>query len=146
MKLSKFWKVIIGIVTAWEVLAPLLFVATWFAMVAMIATAANNNQYPEETVIPAFFIPFVFLIICNSFLQLGLKIFYLAHVILNRAGNDGLRVMFGILIFLFSFIAMPVYYFIYILPENPPSWALTSKTAQPSSTSPSEWKPIDPEP
>jgi hypothetical protein len=67
---------------------------------------------------------------CSSFLQLGLTAFYLAHVILNKTGNDILRVVLGIFVFIFPYVAMPVYYFIYILPEYTPQWALAVSAGQ----------------
>ena len=128
MRLSKFWKVIIGLATGWEVIWPFLLFLSWITFM-FIAISTSENQNPsDDSVIPAIFIPIFFLMICSSFLQLALKIFYLVHVILNKTANDGLRVIFGILIFLFSFIAMPIYYFIFILPENPPDWASASRT------------------
>jgi len=120
MRLNKFWKTIIGLGTAWVVIWPLLMFLGWMTFIAIAIASSENKNLSDDVLIPTIFFPLLFMIMCSSFIQLGLTIFYLVHVILNKTANDGLRVIFGILIFLFSFIAMPIYYFIFILPENPP--------------------------
>jgi len=90
----------------------------------MAIGAVEYQAAPEDLVFPAVFLPFFLLILCSSFLQFGLSAFYLTHVILNKTGNDIIRVVLGISVFTFPYIAMPVYYFLYIWPENPPKWAL----------------------
>lgn len=129
MRLNKFWKTIIGLGTAWVVIWPFLMFLGWMIFIAIAIATSENTTLSDDVIIPTVFFPLLFMIICSSFIQLGLTIFYLVHVILNKTANDALRVIFGILIFLFSFIAMPIYYFIYILPENPPEWAMADREA-----------------
>jgi len=129
MRLNKFWKTIIGLGTAWVVIWPLLMFLGWMTFIAIAIASSENKNLSDDVLIPTIFFPLLFMIMCSSFIQLGLTIFYLVHVILNKTANDGLRVIFGILIFLFSFIAMPIYYFIFILPENPPEWAMANREA-----------------
>ena len=76
------------------------------------------------------FIPFFFLIMCTSFLALGLYAFYITHIILNKTGADVFRVVFGIGMLVLSIITMPLYYFIYILPDNPPKWTQAENSPQ----------------
>ncbi|OGO29061.1 MAG: hypothetical protein A2136_09315 [Chloroflexi bacterium RBG_16_54_11] len=135
MRLSKPVKVIIGVFTAWELISPFLYFALWFFFMSSIFYSAETNTPPEDYIFPIFFLPFMFLIFCNSFLQLGLRFFYLSHIILNKTANDIIRVVLGISIFIFSPIAMPIYYFIFIWPEKPPTWALATNPVQ-AGTSP----------
>ncbi len=128
MRLSKPVKVIIGVLTAWELIAPFLYLALWFFFIGSIFYSAEKNTLPEDYIFPTFFLPFMFLIFCNSFLQLGLQYFYLSHIILNKTANDIIRVVLGISIFIFSPIAMPIYYFIFIWLEKPPAWALVANS------------------
>ena len=60
----------------------------------------------------------------SSFIQMGVSIFYLIHVILNKEGSDTLRILLGVGVFFLQYIAMPFYYFVYIWPETPPEWAI----------------------
>ena len=126
MKLNKIWKVIIGLLTAGNIVAPFFYVAFSFLMAGQFVFMGDPTYLSEREVFemmqPIFYIfPLMML---ASFLQLGLSVFYLIHVILNKEGTDLLRILLGIGAFLLPFIAMPFYYFIYILPETPPEWAL----------------------
>jgi hypothetical protein len=137
MRISKPIKILLGLLTAWVALLPLIFIAVWFSTMFLIIGSVEYLTAPENIVVPVIFFPTFILIMCSSFLQLGLTAFYLAHVILNKTGNDILRVVLGIFVFIFPYIAMPVYYFIYILPKYPPSWALAVSPGQMVSVDPS---------
>jgi len=96
-------------------------------MIGSIAfTSANGNEPSPTLMYPflSFFFIIFPLILLSSFLQLGLSGFYLAHVIKNKTASDVLRIVFGIGVFYMPFIAMPLYYFVYIWPDSPPEWAL----------------------
>ena len=121
MKISKPVKIIIGLLTGWVLISPFLFMVSWFGFVFSMAIQANQNQ---PNAFPLLFIPVFFLLFFSTFLTVGLVAFYLVHVLLNKTAGDVLRVVLGLGIVFFSFIGMPVYYFIYILPDNPPQWAL----------------------
>lgn len=130
MRMSKPIKILLGLLTAWTSLLPLIFIAVWFSTMLLMIGSVEYLTAPENLVVPVIFFPTVILIMCSSFLQIGLTAFYLAHVILNKTGNDILRVVLGIFVFIFPYIAMPVYFFIYILPEYPPQWALSVSSEQ----------------
>ncbi len=148
MKLSKPLKIIIGLLTAWVVVAPFLYMAIWFFFIFGVSSfenpaQVNTNFYPAISA--AFFIPFV-LIMCSSILQLGLQGFYIIHVILNKTGGDVIRAVLGVGMFILAIIALPVYYFIFILPDNPPQWALAANPSQPVSSPPLAPPPSMPNP
>lgn len=127
MKLNTPLKILIGLLTSWEVFYPFLFFIGWMVLVFGAFSSATSQPQSDEKMASAFFLVFFiifFVMICSSFITLGLKAFYYAHVILNRDGNDATRVILGIGFFLFPFLALPIYYFIYILPEKPAPWAL----------------------
>jgi hypothetical protein len=127
MKLNKTWKIVIGLGSLWVIGYPFIFVAFMFAMIGSIAfTSANGNEPSPTLMYPflSFFFIIFPLILLSSFLQLGLSGFYLAHVIKNKTASDVLRIVFGIGVFYMPFIAMPLYYFVYIWPDSPPEWAL----------------------
>jgi hypothetical protein len=48
----------------------------------------------------------------------------IAHIIKNKNGLDVLRIILGIGCFYLPYLALPVYYFNYIWPDNYPDWAL----------------------
>ncbi len=143
MKISQPVKIIIGLLTAWVVLTPILFVGAWFFFVFSLAETQSQSQL-NPTILPVFFIPFIFLIILTSLLHVALQAFYLVHIILNRTGEDVVRVLFGVGMIFLAILAMPVYYFVFILPKNPPQWALATKTAQAASSGDGDTHPPSP--
>jgi len=144
MRISKSIKILLGLLTAYLVIGPFIGMIAWFSFMFMAIGAVEYQAAPEALVIPAVFLPFFLFIICTSFLQIGLTAFYLTHVILNKSGNDVIRVVLGICVFFFPYVAMPVYYFIYILPVNPPRWALAVNSGQIVASEQSETDPTHP--
>lgn len=125
MKLNKTWKVVIGLATLWVALYPFIVMAGTF--VIMIPSIMAAERYASDVPPPAFFsgfFIFIILMVFSSFLQMGMTAFYIAHIIKNKNGSDLLRIILGIGSYFLSFIAMPIYYFIYIWPDTPPDWAL----------------------
>ena len=59
-----------------------------------------------------------------SALHFILVIFYIAHIITNRAAPGLGRILFAVGIFLVPGVVMAVYFLLYILPEQPAPWAL----------------------
>ena len=118
-------KIILGILTAWVVIYPIIFFLAWIVMVFSFASQANQN-ISEPNGLALLVFPVFFIIICSAFLQIGLEVFYIVHTIINKVGWDVLRAILGVGLVFFPFVAMPVYYFIYILPETPPRWAQIS--------------------
>jgi hypothetical protein len=139
MKISLPVKIIIGLLTAWVVIAPFLYIIMWFSYIFSFSTTEYLTPSEVQTYVNDFatkFIPIFFLIICSSVLSIGLHAFYITHIILNKAGADVYRVIFGIGIIFLAFLAMPIYYFIYVLPHNPPQWALADTAKQGSTQIP----------
>jgi hypothetical protein len=127
VKISMPIKIILGILTAWVVIYPIIFILAW--IILSISLASQPNQYSSAPYWLGFLgFPIFLLIICSAFLQIGLKAFYLVHIIVNKSGGDVTRAILGVGLLFFSSVAMPVYYFIYILPETPPKWAQISTT------------------
>src|SRR4030042_5909421 len=143
MRLRKYIKIIIGLLTAYVMVSPFIYFGIWFYAIFSMNTM-DYNYFPDVSTFSTAILPIFFLIMCSAFLQIGLQAFYIAHIILNKAGGDIIRVVLGIGIFLFAILAMPVYFFIYILPDNPPTWALASYTGQVKSPNPIGPNPIQP--
>ena len=123
MKVSKPIKVVIGLLTLWELILPVVFVVTWFSFVFSAAWVGNQPQPGNETLLIIFFLIFPLLFL-SSFLLVLLNGYLIIHVILNKTGADAWRSVLGVGLMFFPYLAAPVYYLIYILPENPPAWAL----------------------
>ncbi|HOV47424.1 MAG: hypothetical protein KBH71_02380 [Anaerolineae bacterium] len=129
MKLSQPLKILVGIATLWVVIYPLLMFVTWLMLMALVPLAGGRGNAPG----PLFFLIFgiyMFIAIGGSLFRLVLQLFYLSHIILNRAGNDTARVLLGIGCVVLPLVALPFTYFLYVLPQRPPEWALSRPPAE----------------
>lgn len=121
MKLSKPIQILVGLGTAWLIIYPILFVAIWLAMFGVGFMAQNQDVQPSFMAL--FFA--VFPLHCLTIaLQLVLQVFYLIHVIKNTIASETIRIILGVGIFFLPFIAMPVYYYLFIWRDRPPDWAI----------------------
>lgn len=55
--------------------------------------------------------------------MLALVVFYLIHVIKNTRADETVRKILGVCMFFLPFIAMPIYYYIYLWLDTPLSRA-----------------------
>ena len=129
MKLSQPLKILVGIATLWVVIYPLLMFVTWLMLMALVPLAGGRGNAPG----PLFFLIFgiyMFIAIGGSLFRLVLQLFDLSHIILSRAGNDTARVLLGIGCVVLPLVALPFTYFLYVLPQRPPEWALSRPPAE----------------
>jgi hypothetical protein len=125
-------KIILGLLTAFFVIFPLVSIAVWFGFIfSIIEQSYQTYPYVNTTSpFPIWLAPAFLLIFCSSFLQLGLQGFYIVHNIVNKTGSDVIRAVLGLGMFFLPYVALPVYYFIYILPKTTPKWALNQPSTQ----------------
>ena len=128
MKINKPIKILIGLATIWVAFFLILFWLIFFALqfyAIYVGMTGTDTDFQQTSIIFSGFFLIVFpLLFPTYFLKMGLLAFYLTHVIKNNQALEMLRVVLGVGSFFFTFIAMPIYYLLYIWPENPPSWAL----------------------
>lgn len=113
----------IGIATVWITIYPLIFIGVWFLMMSGMILSAGQSS---DSVPPFFVVPFFLIFplhLITILLIFGLEAFYLAHIILNKTASDVVRIILGVGSFFMPFVAMPVYYFVCIWPDEPPEWA-----------------------
>lgn len=133
MKLSKPVKILIGAGTGIYALFPLFLFFIWLLAVFTILVTSNYQGEPS----PIFFVLFslMFPAICLvNLLHLALVSFYITHMIKNNTANETLRVLLALGLFFLPWLAMPVYLLIYILPSQPPEWALIATKPSTSTT------------
>jgi len=121
MNISKPIKVLIGIATLWFAVYPVIFVGVIMISMGVLPLLANKGGSPDP------FFPIFGLIFpvhfCTIFIGFGLMVFYLIHVIKNTKADETIRIILGVGCFFLSFVAMPIYYYLFIWLENPPEWA-----------------------
>jgi len=124
MNISKPVKILIGVLTVFAILFP-FFIMPVFMMFFMFSSGFpffDPQSVPNPNDIEAM-LPFMFvfypLMMCFSVVQLGLQIFYVIHEIKNKALTDTFRILFAIGTFLLPYVAMPIYFFVYLWKDNP---------------------------
>jgi hypothetical protein len=109
----------------------------WFSIFSQMFGHIDPNTFDPNTFSPDFD-PSVFgyfflmfpLMMCFGLAQFILMIFYVIHIIKNRAGSEVIRILTSIGFYFLPYIAMPAYFLIYIAPSKTPDWALeTTKPA-----------------
>jgi len=130
MNISKPVKILIGFLTAFTVLYPFLIMPI-FMMIFMVGSGFPFFN-PQSVPVPSgikFMIPFIIvfypLLMCFSVVQLGLQILYIAHIIKNKALTDTFRILFTIGTFMLSYVAMPIYFIVYLWRDNPQETHIT---------------------
>jgi hypothetical protein len=126
MNISKPFRIVIGLGTLWYIAYPLLFIGGMLLTMGLMPFfAGNENSLNSSGPFIAF--PFFGLIFplhfCTIFLGFGLIAFYLIHVIKNTKADETIRIILALGNFFMPFISMPIYYYLYIWLENPPTWA-----------------------
>ena len=135
MKLSKAQKVAIGLATAWYAFYPLLFFAIWLGLVVGMFSwgSTDSGEFPAFVGLFLAVFPLHCLTILLGFVLMP---FYLIHIIKNPTASETVRIIFGVGVFMFGFIAMPLYYYLFIWRDQPPSWALPPQPTPSSLPSP----------
>jgi hypothetical protein len=122
-------KIVIGVATLLVTLLPFVIMAMVFLpMISMSMMDWTQIDQTGEFPFPFSFFSSFFLIVplmmCISFLQLGLMAFYIVHIVKNRTGSEVIRILAGVGMYMLPWLAMPAYFLIYVWPEEIADWAL----------------------
>jgi hypothetical protein len=128
MTISKPVKLLVGISTIWYAIYLLLTIGGFailfgYVFVAFLIGGESVDDLRAlllqilslEIMLPIHF--------CSLLLEVGLLIFYLVHTIKNTKASDSMRIVLGLGHLFLPFIAMPIYYYLYLWRESPPKWA-----------------------
>ena len=132
MTLSRPAKIAVGILTFWYALYLFLTIVGILILFGFVFTSILQggesvlNLRVLFTRIPGFEL-FLSVHICGLFLEVGLLVFYLIHTIRNTKANDALRIALGLGHLFLPFVAMPLYYYLFIWRDNPPQWAVKGR-------------------
>jgi hypothetical protein len=123
MKLGRGVRLTIGGLTLFLAVSPFLFMGfiflMLFGMLAGVFIAESGGEPPMFMVgFPFLFMFVIFpLQFVYIFLQFGLQVFYFIHLLKNTAAPEAARILLGLGIFFMPFLAMPIYYLMYIWRE-----------------------------
>ena len=128
MTLTKPVKLLIGISTIWYAIYLLLTIAGFAILIGYVFVAfllggesvADLSALLMQILSLEIMLP---IHLCSLFLEVGLLIFYLVHTIKNTKASDPMLIVLGLGHLFLPFVAMPIYYYLYIWRDNPPEWA-----------------------
>lgn len=120
MNINKPTKILVGVLTALEVLFPfiilpglmmLLMFGSFFPLFDSPAAMRPETLFRSFMPVMMVFYPTM---MCFTVVQFGLQIFYIIHEIKNKALADNHRILFAIGTFFLPHITMPIYYIAYL--------------------------------
>ena len=128
MTLSKPVRILVGITTFWYAVYLLLTIASIVLLLGyvFVALLSGGESVLQLRALLRQILSLEFMLpvhVCSLFLEVGLLIFYLVHTIKNTKANDAIRIALGLGHLFLPFVAMPIYYYLYIWREDPPAWA-----------------------
>ena len=114
MRLTRGKKVALAIATAWPPVYMIVFLCFILITFLTFVSAAQGGTPPKG--IPTPFLIIFPLHIFTMLLSLALLVVYVLHALQNEKLDRSSRPLWAILIFVGSFIAMPIYFYKYVLP------------------------------
>lgn len=132
MTLNKPVTILVGIATFWYAVYLLLMIVSIVVLLGYVLTAllAGGESVSQLRMLLIQILSLEFMLpvhVCSLSLEVGLLIFYLIHTIKNTRASDAMRIALGLGHVFLPFVAMPIYYWLYIWRENPPEWAAVSR-------------------
>ena len=124
MSPSKPLKIIIGVLTALVVVAPIFLVAISLGVSFLLpASQVLSPRAPQPeffavftALIPLLIIPAMF---CFSILRLGLQVLYVVLIVKDRQLNDTPRILYTLGVYFLPYLAMPLYYILNFWKDAP---------------------------
>jgi hypothetical protein len=116
MKLSKNWKIVIGILTVLQLFVGLFFLIWFFTSVIPILMTG------DDAAIEAMFLASLGGFLVGTFLMailsMGITIFYIVHAASNKSIGTGMKILWILLVFFFGSIVQVAYFFMEVVPEK----------------------------
>lgn len=113
--MKKSSKILLGFATLWPFLYMVLFFVFVFASILFMPTSGSPESGP-----PMFFFVIFPLHLLTMLWIMGLTVFYMVNVFRNDRVDKDKKVLWAVVLFLGSMIAMPVYWYLYIWREATP--------------------------
>jgi hypothetical protein len=120
MVLKLIFRVTLGILTIIFVLFPIIFL-----LLMILDVITSNNlllsipQVYKQTTIAII----IMLMVTYLLISIFLPAIYIVHIVINSQALKIFRILFALGILFIPVFAMPLYFLIYLLPNNIPNWA-----------------------
>ena len=116
--MKKSTKILLGLATLWPFVYMILFFIFVFSSILFMPSQPGEQSGP-----PFFFVVFIALHLLTMLWIMALTVFYMVNVFRNDRVDKDKKVLWAVVIFMGSIIAMPIYWYLYIwrVPRaNPP--------------------------
>ena len=112
--MNKTLKILLGLATLWPFVYLFLFFVFIFSTVLFMPKSGGEESGP-----PFFFMAFMAVHILTMLWIMALTVFYMVNVFRNDRVEKDKKVLWAVVIFMGSMIAMPIYWYLYIWKEAP---------------------------
>jgi hypothetical protein len=113
-KMKKWIKILLGLATLWPFLYLILFFLFAFSSIFFMSGSGESDSG-----VPFFFIFFFAVHIFTILWIMGLTVFYMINVFRNDRVDKDKKVLWAVVLFMGSIIAMPIYWYLYIWKDKP---------------------------
>jgi uncharacterized membrane protein len=113
--MSKSIKIVVGLLTLLPLVGTIFYLWAFFRMFTAIATSAGA---PDAIAIEDNFTSFFSMLLFMMAFNIGLLIFYIVHVVKNKALTSDERLMWILLFIFISFISFGIYWALKIWGEG----------------------------
>jgi len=110
--MSKIKKTLLGVLTILPTLYLFTFIVFFISMILTI------DKQPASSGMPTFFLAMMITHVLMMLLMICLITFYIVHAFNNQRIQQDKKVLWTILIFMGSFISMPIYWYLFILKDS----------------------------
>lgn len=118
--MSKPAKVILGLATLWPPIYIFIFVCFWFYMMVVMIHERERGMALRDKGIPPEMVVFFVLHGITMLWMFALVAIYIYNVFNNDRVAKDKKALWAVVLFLGNAIAMPIYWYLYIWPENKP--------------------------
>ena len=127
MQKNTFLKISLGVGTGLYFLTPWLMLG--LVMITMPFFILAESYYADATIL-FMFVMFLFGLICllAGLLHVILMPVYISLLLRNTTGSLLMRTLLGVGLLFIPCIAAPVYYLTFIVPAQPPAWAVDARS------------------
>lgn len=112
--MNKSLKILLGLATLWPFVYIILFFLFIFSTVLFMPSSGAEGSGP-----PFFFMAFMAVHLFTMLWIMALTVFYMVNVFKNDRVEKDKKVLWAVVLFMGSMIAMPIYWYLYIWKEAP---------------------------
>ena len=112
--MTKSTKIFLGIATLWPFLYSIVFFIFFISLFLFMPESGGEESGP-----PFAFVVLIALHLFTMVWIVGLTVFYIVNIFKNDRVDKDKKVLWAVVIFMGSIIAMPIYWYLYIWKELP---------------------------